>query len=193
MTNIKVSRSKADNAGIICGTRQRSRTYRNKLKDCICRENPWKPTNAPLTGTEAALCHLLLEVVPPPFSLPSDVAAPSVQASAAELFNTCLERRNARLAVKVAGCYALGLSEEGGRVFLWIPSLLSMDSQAAPEWKSPGCPFLALSGDSWRHGWREEGGCRCLVDVLSMAISSPYSNSPARNIPLHASGEKLLT
>ena len=41
--------------------------------------NPWKPTHMPLSGTDAALCHLLLEMVPPPLCLPSAVNASQVQ------------------------------------------------------------------------------------------------------------------
>ena len=66
-----------------------------------------------MTGTQAALAHLLLELVPPPMSLPSTVASPEVQMAAARLFDTCLERHSARLALKVAGCFGLGLRSDG--------------------------------------------------------------------------------
>ena len=66
-----------------------------------------------MTGTQAALAHLLLELVPPPMSLPSTVASPEVQTAAARLFDTCLERHSARLALKVAGCFGLGLRSDG--------------------------------------------------------------------------------
>ena len=77
------------------------------------RDNPWKPAHVPMTGTEAALCHLLLETLPPPLCLPSQISAPEVQSPASELFNTCLERHNVRLAVKIASSFGLKIKSEG--------------------------------------------------------------------------------
>ena len=66
-----------------------------------------------MTGTEAALCHLLLETLPPPLCLPSHISHPEVQAAASHLFDTCLVRHNARLAVKLAACFGLSTKSEG--------------------------------------------------------------------------------
>ena len=79
------------------------------------RNNPWKPAHVPMTGTEAALCHLLLETLPPPLCLPSHISDPEVQTAASHLFDTCLERRNARLAVKLAACFGLSTKSDGER------------------------------------------------------------------------------
>lgn len=67
----------------------------------------------PMTGTEAALCHLLLETLPPPLCLQSHIAAPEVQAAASRLFDTCLDRHNARLAVKIAASFGLTIKTKG--------------------------------------------------------------------------------
>ena len=69
-----------------------------------------------MTGTEAALCHLLLETLPPPACLPSHLESPEVQKAAAHLFDTCLERHNVRLAVKLAASFGLA-SKSGGKLY----------------------------------------------------------------------------
>jgi len=78
------------------------------------------------------MCHLLLETIPPPLALPSHLSQPPVQTAAASLFDTCLRRRNARIAVKLATCFGLTCQSDGN--LLPCPSFLHLLQSSDAEW-----------------------------------------------------------
>ena len=66
-----------------------------------------------LTGLQTALAHLLLETVPPPLCLPSQLAARGVQQEAVRVFEHALFSSNVHLALKMAQRFNLQLKSQG--------------------------------------------------------------------------------